>query len=197
MIAALYIDSKRGPYAAMPGVDAWGIERDATQYAGPWPVVAHPPCKSWGSLRHLALPNQAERDCGPRAVEQVRRWGGVLEQPAHSQLWAACGLPRPGELPDSFGGWSIEVSQCDFGHLARKRTWLYIVGCRPDCIPALPPAREPTHWGQRHIHAREARHGSDGNSGCSTSPAPPDAIGVRGVADRRRQGQCKIVCATA
>lgn len=51
MIAALYIDAARGPYTNMPGIDAWGIERDATLYPGPHPVIAHPPCGPWGRFR--------------------------------------------------------------------------------------------------------------------------------------------------
>jgi len=30
VIAALYVDIARGPYASMPDVDAWGVERNAT-----------------------------------------------------------------------------------------------------------------------------------------------------------------------
>ncbi len=141
--AALYIDP-RGPYTSMLGVDAWDIDRDATTYDGPFPVVAHPPCGSWSLLKHLARPDAAGRACGPRAVEQVRRWGGVLEQPKASGLWAACGLPMPGEPPDAYGGVSIEVAQVDWGHVARKRTWLYLVDVE---VPTtFPSPRVPTHW---------------------------------------------------
>jgi hypothetical protein len=137
MIAALYVDVKRGPYAGMPGVDAWGIERDATTYAGPWPVVAHPPCGHWGRYSHKA---HDDGHTGPIAVAQVRRWGGVLEHPRHSKLWRECGLPRPGELPDAFGGYSVKVFQRDWGHRADKATWLYIVG---GTIPAMPDPQPP------------------------------------------------------
>ena len=138
-VAALYIDAKRGPYAGVPGIDPWGIERDATRYAGPSPVVAHPPCGAWGNYAHKCHDDGAT---GPVAVAQVRRWGGVLEHPRRSKLWAHCGLPRPGELPDAWGGYSIEIRQCDWGHVAEKRTWLYIVGTTD--LPAMPPRGEPT-----------------------------------------------------
>src|SRR3954470_6781475 len=103
-IAALYVD-RHGPYFGRADVDAWDTERDARQYAGPDPIVAHPPCGPWGRLQHLYKGD--EHDCGPRAVDQVRAYGGVLEHPAGSRLWRACGLPRPGELPDAWGGVSV------------------------------------------------------------------------------------------
>ena len=48
-IAALYVE-RGGCYWNLPEVDAWDEARDARQYAGPWPVVAHPPCQRWGKL---------------------------------------------------------------------------------------------------------------------------------------------------
>lgn len=74
-IAALYIDP-RGPYPKIPGVESWDETRDARTYAGPHAIVAHPPCGPWGRLRHLY--RGSEHDCAPRAVEQVRTFGGVL-----------------------------------------------------------------------------------------------------------------------
>lgn len=47
VISALYVDPK-GCYAGLEGVDLWDEARDARKYAGPWPVVAHPPCQRWG-----------------------------------------------------------------------------------------------------------------------------------------------------
>jgi hypothetical protein len=124
-VAALYIDP-RGPYPKLGDVDCWDEARDATRYDGPHPIVAHPPCGPWGPLRGQCF--GALRDLGPLAVDQVRRWGGVLEHPAFSRLWDAMDLPRPSELPDEYGGWSIEVNQCAWGHVAKKPTWLYFVG---------------------------------------------------------------------
>src|SRR5262252_4046294 len=127
MIAALYIDP-RGPYPRMPDVDCWDERRDARKYEGPYPVVAHPPCGPWGKLRHLCT--KQDSSCGPVAVDQVREFGGVLEHPAHSRLFVECGMPRPGELPDPWGGVTIEVEQVRWGHVARKRSWIYLVGVR-------------------------------------------------------------------
>lgn len=140
-VVALYVDP-RGPYPKL--VREWYDEtRDARTYAGPLPVVAHPPCGPWGRLRHLS--RHDDPALAPRAVEQVRTWGGVLEHPAWSKLWEHCGLPLPGELPDAFGGVCVAVDQVDFGHVARKRTWLYVVGVRGARID-WPGPGEPSHY---------------------------------------------------
>ena len=47
VIAALFVQP-RGIYSRIDGVDLWPEERDARRYAGPWPVVAHPPCERFG-----------------------------------------------------------------------------------------------------------------------------------------------------
>lgn len=133
-------------YKTLPGCDVWDIERDARKWPGGGPVVAHPPCRTWGRLRQFAKPRPDEKALGPWAVEQVRRFGGVLEHPAESTLFAHCGMPRPGQFPDDFGGWSIEVNQFHFGHRAEKATWFYIVGADPDDLPAIPKREgRPTH----------------------------------------------------
>ena len=53
------------------------------------------------------------------------------------------GMPKPGEPPDAWGGYTIEVSQHWWGHPAEKRTWLYIVGVPRDQIPPLPEQVPP------------------------------------------------------
>ena len=41
-VAALFVETG-GAYFGVPGVDPWDVPRDARKYAGPYPVVAHPP----------------------------------------------------------------------------------------------------------------------------------------------------------
>jgi hypothetical protein len=173
-VVVLYADP-RGPY---PGLvrDWYGEERNAMTYRGSLPVVAHPPCGPWGPRRPGH--NHAEEIAlAPHAVAIVQRCGGVLEHPAGSTLFEACGLPRPGDPFDSFFGRTIEVSQCDWGHPARKRTWLYIVGrVGPHFeLPPMPAAREPTHWASGG-RTRSSRRGS---------PVPP-GIKVCSAQQRRR-----------
>jgi hypothetical protein len=130
-VAALYIDPL-GPYPKLLGPKmCWDEARDARTYAGPWPVVAHPPCGPWGAWSHLCF--KQDRDAFGVALAVVNRWGGVIEHPANSRAFAFHGI-TPME----------EVDQCDFGFRARKRTWLYI---RPTglTLPPLPPKRQPTH----------------------------------------------------
>lgn len=131
-------------YKSFDLCDVWDQVRDARRWPGGTPVVAHPPCRAWGQMRRFVTPADGEKDLALLAVEHVRRYGGVLEHPAGSTLWKAAGLPRPRHPSDSFGGYSIEVDQVHWGHKARKRTWIYIVGC--SSLPKLPPFdKVPTH----------------------------------------------------
>jgi len=173
-VVALYVDP-RGPYPKMLEPECWyDRARDATQYCGPLPIVAHPPCGPWGRLRHLSRHDSP--GLAIRAVEQVKEWGGILEHPQHSKLFDYCALPRPGELPDRFGNFTVEISQCDFGHPARKMTWLYCVGIDPIAM-TFPPHREPTHW----ISGGRGRVGKK----AKTTPVP-DGIKVCSAQQRRR-----------
>lgn len=132
-------------YKAMPDTDVWDAERDARRWPGGVPVVAHPPCRAWGRLRAFANPRPDEKDLARWAVRQVREFGGVLEHPASSTLWADQGLPQPGQR-DEYGGWTLPIVQMWWGHRAEKKTWLYIVGCAPQDVPAMPMVLgEATH----------------------------------------------------
>jgi len=141
-IAVLY--AKKGSvYHSIPGLDVWDEARDARLYrARGQAVIAHPPCRAWGRFAQWAKPAEHECDLAFHALACVRD-GGVLEHPRASKLWKAGHMPRPGEPPDKFGGWTLEVNQVDWGHRAIKPTWLYIVGVSPDELPARPVAGIP------------------------------------------------------
>lgn len=139
MVAALYVE-KNGAYYGLPDVDPWDEERDARNYDGPWPVVAHPPCAAWSRYAPAregawGLPAFEDGGCFRSALAAVRRFGGVLEHPAHSYAWAKHGLSAPTAL----GGWQLTVEgewigwcdQASYGHRMRKETWLLYVGEAP------------------------------------------------------------------
>jgi hypothetical protein len=134
-VAALYVE-KGGAYFVLEHVDPWDEERDARLYAGPYPVVAHPPCNKWSLLAYInrqRIPGYEIGDdggCFAAALEAVRTFGGVLEHPAGSLAWKHYGLDKPerGIWKGYFGSWVTEVDQGRYGHVARKRTWLYVVG---------------------------------------------------------------------
>ena len=138
MIAALYVETD-GCYFGLPGVDPWDITRDARNYAGPYPVVAHPPCQRWGRywyggpLIKTRLSKGDDGGCFAKALAAVRQWGGVLEHPEGSAAWPAHGLlppPRHGGwvVADWQGGWTCCVEQGHYGHVSNKPTWLYAAG---------------------------------------------------------------------
>ena len=174
MIAALYVQTG-GSYWNIDGVDPWDEARDARTYAGPHPVVAHPPCQRWGKLwagQPLWIKRTGERKikgddggCFAAALASVRKWGGVLEHPWGSHAWPHFGLavpPRAGGwiIADDYG-WTCCVEQGRYGHYARKPTLLYAVGCR---LPEL-------SWGK------------------SDPSFPPEAIAKHGLAYCKRVGE--------
>jgi len=136
VIAALYVE-RGGVYLGLDGVDPWDESRDARLYAGPWPVVAHPPCERWG--RWAGEMAGQDNGCFESALRSVRTWGGVLEHPEASLAWPVFGLIRPlrggGWSAAGDGiGWTCCVEQGHYGHRARKATWLYAVA---STLPAL------------------------------------------------------------
>ena len=140
MIAALYV-ATQGSYYGLENVDPWDEERDARQYDGPHPVIAHPPCQRWGKMwfgspayvARTGIRHKKGDDggCFKSALDAVRKWGGVLEHPANSHAWEHFGLKKPPRQ----GGWidadehgrTCCVEQGRYGHYARKPTWLYAV----------------------------------------------------------------------
>lgn len=125
-VAALCVSSV-SPYRRMSGVVAFDKARDARSFTGGMPVVAHPPCRAWSAYtRHQAKPEPGEADLGLMCVEWLKREGGVLEHPAHSRLFDAVNLPKPGERRGDLA--TIEVLQAWWGYSMRKATWLVLCG---------------------------------------------------------------------
>lgn len=178
MIAALFVE-KSGAYFGLSGVDPWDEARDARLYAGPWPVVAHPPCQRWGKLwagQPLWIKRTGERKikgddggCFEAGLVAARRWGGVLEHPADSHAWVRFGLNKPPRKggwvkADEFGGWTCCVEQGQYGHYARKPTWLLVYGIAAGDLPEL-------RWG------------------ISEPSFPPEAVEKYGLAYCKRAGE--------
>lgn len=169
MIAALYVQSK-GCYSGLPGVDLWDEARDARNYPGPHPVVAHPPCQRWGRFWHGSTrkPHQFklgdDAGCFAAALESVRRFGGVLEHPADSHAWDAHGLCKPprggGWVTADIYGYTCYVEQGHYGHFSRKPTWLY-AACtfRPDLIWGAAPQRLHPKALEKYGYAKARRIG--------------------------------------
>ena len=176
-IAALFVQTG-GAYYDLPMIDPWDEERDARDYNGPNPVIAHPPCQRWGKfwagqplyIKRTGIRQTLGDDngCFSSAMRSVRTWGGVLEHPEHSKAWARFGIVKPPRQggwvqADEFGGWTCRVEQGRYGHYAAKPTWLYAVGCE---LPEL-------EWG---IHKTTA------------ADFPPEVVAKRGLRYCQRAG---------
>lgn len=165
MIAALYVETD-GCYFGLPDVDPWDQARDARMYAGPFPVVAHPPCQRWGKMwagQPLWIKRTGERKqkghdkgCFKSALFDVRRWGGVIEHPWGSHAWEWFGLNKPPRSggwirADNHCGWTCCVEQGRYGHYARKPTLLYAVNCDlPDLDWGISEPQFPPEVVEKH-----------------------------------------------
>lgn len=170
-VAALYVETG-GCYFDLPGVDPWDQTRDARLYAGPYPVIAHPPCERWGKYwagapwkiarggkRHVA---GDDGGCFAAALSAVRRLGGVLEHPEGSRAWERFGLAKPkrgtgwkrADWP-LHDGWTCCVEQGHYGHQARKPTWLYVSGIAMQDLPGLNWSASIGTYLDENLHGEE------------------------------------------
>ena len=138
MIAALFV--RRNTHYASLGCDCYDINRDALTWSGGSPVVAHPPCRGWSKLSHFSKHQPDELYLAEWSIHQARQWGGVVEHPYESRLWASVGCLAFG-VRDEYGGILIPIYQSWWGHRAAKKTCIYVVGPVPDL-----PDYEPPSW---------------------------------------------------
>jgi hypothetical protein len=127
-VAALFV-RKNSVYKTMIDVDAWDKDRDARNWPGGDPIVAHPPCAQWCRMSQWAHDKPAEKALALLALDLVDRWGGVVEHPVTSRLWTHT---------EGRKGFLYTVDQQWFGHRAQKRTTLYINGIKPSELPPVP-----------------------------------------------------------
>jgi hypothetical protein len=127
--AALFCRSDSA-YKKRPDWDVYDADRDALTWEGGMPCVCHPPCRAWGVMAHMAFRNKdwtqsdnprrkEEKKLALWAVDRVRENGGIIEHPSESKLFKGP-LPNVGFFPDDWGGYTIEIDQFDFGHVAHK-----------------------------------------------------------------------------
>lgn len=135
MISVLYVRSDS--IYQLLNVDCWDIERDARNFNGNNVIIAHPPCRTWGNLSHLAKPRPDEKELAIIAVNSVRKNGGILEHPIKSRLFSEMQIPPPGSI-DEFGGFLLSINQSWFGHRAEKKTYLYFCGITAKQLPLYP-----------------------------------------------------------
>lgn len=121
MVSILCVQ-KGSNYYSIPGLDLWDIERDAYQYQGNNPVIAHPPCAQWSKMRAFSKPDQRQKDLAFFCYEKVKQNGGILEHPVGSLFFKSVDLSK-GKL--------YKVFQSDFGFQSQKATLLWFVNCRP------------------------------------------------------------------
>ena len=134
-------------YHTLPTVDVYDVLRDARMFQGGMPIVAHPPCRAWSAYcAHQAKPLPGEKELGLWCCEMLKQCGGVLEQPAHSRLFEAGGLP----LPPSGDAvlWSQQVDQWWWGDSRKKSTWLCFSGIPRESV-AVPYALRATDTGDK------------------------------------------------
>ena len=151
--------ARQSIYRSLPGVDCYDDSRDVRTFGGNSPIVAHPPCRSWSNnLRHQAIVPPGEAELGLLCASWLRACGGILEHPAHSHLFEAARLPKPGQEAD--GLWTLAVLQSWWGDPRAKKTWLCFSGIHPALVRVPCPRRKPLdvahHWWRMSRRQRSA-----------------------------------------
>lgn len=140
-INALFVE-KNGVYFNHPKIEPWDVERNAFNCKNGAPAICHPPCKRWGRYWSGGPSVKVKRllgddgNCFAHSLWYVRTFGGVIEHPEASHAYKYYGLNKPPKSggwikADEFGGLCCCVEQGNYGHKARKATWLYINKLKP------------------------------------------------------------------
>lgn len=145
---AVLCAAKNSVYHSLPGVVVYDETRDARTFPGNMRVIVHAPCRTWSAFTaHQAKPAPGERDLGLWCAGQLKKCGGVLEHPAHSRLFDAAGLPKPGNrsgrlwtIGDLAGMVGIPDAQSDVALFLRCRARVGAVA-----ISASPAGAGPTN----------------------------------------------------
>lgn len=140
-INALFVETG-GVYFNHPNIEAWDIVRNAFNCRNGAPAICHPPCKRWGRYWSGGPSSKVKRllgddgNCFAYSLWYVRTFGGIIEHPEASHAYRYYGLSRPPRSggwvkADDFGGLTCCVEQGNYGHKARKATWIYINKVNP------------------------------------------------------------------
>ena len=161
-IASLFVETN-GIYFSDAMIDPWDIERDAFKYKGPHPVIAHPPCKRWGRYwsggpsAKIKRIKGADDNSFAHSLWCARTFGGVIEHPEASHAYEWFGIKRPvlgGWIKADNWGYTTCVAQGNYGHRARKLTWLYVVNGNLIDLDWSVPKKERLDEG---FHSKEER----------------------------------------
>lgn len=116
--------ARKSEYENIPGLDVWTASRNAYNYTGRNPVIAHAPCQQWSRLKAFAKVNEVEKNLAWFCFWKVQVNGGIFEHPHGSSFFDTVGV-KP----------TLCIDQSWFGFPARKRTWLYFSKCKPLAYP--------------------------------------------------------------
>lgn len=133
VVPVLFVHQKSN-YKKDNDFDCYDEKRNALNFKSKIPAIYHPPCRKFSRLRGLSCAPDSEKELAYWAIDNVRKYGGIVEHPHDSKLWKDKNVIKPGTY-DEFGGFTICIDQSWFGYYTEKRTLLYIVGCKMKDIP--------------------------------------------------------------
>jgi hypothetical protein len=184
------------PDGSRPSTSRWLLFcRDASRlYAGPHPVVAHPPCQRWGKLwagQPLWIKRTGIRKikgdddgCFASALAAVRKWGGILEHP-----WGVARMAAFRAEPAAARWWMDHRRLRGRMDVLRRAGALWSLRPQADAAVSLTDVDLPSlRWGKgepRLDPAVSSAWGSSGRSGWVRS-APGAAARIAALALERR-----------